>query len=83
MKTPERKKLSVCSIGNGKKTEECFTCSDKLNVLNESEDEFNNDKIAYSLIYMKPKQELKDTNCKLIDNVENYVNEVVCFQTEA
>ena len=81
MKTSERKKLSVCSIGTGNKSEELFTCLSNENlavVLNENANEFNNDEIAYSLIYMKPKQELK-TNCKLIEDVDLFVNERSCF----
>ena len=75
----EMKKLSVVSIGTGNKTKELFACDSNSTIDNgEDGDEFNNnDNIVYSLVYMKPKQ--IESDCNLIDNVDKFVDERVCF----
>lgn len=80
-KTPERKKLSVCSVGTGEKSEQLFTRVDgQLAADDETADEapINNDEVAYSLIHLQPKQALKD-GAKLITSVESFINERVCY----
>lgn len=82
-KTPERRKLSVCSVGTGEKSEQLFTgVEDELNAILDEEDAeealVNNDEVAYSLIHLQPKQAPTD-GAKLVANVESFVNERVCY----
>ena len=82
---PDRKKLSVCSIGTGEKSENLFVRLDAATAEQALDDETddetlvnNNDEVTYSLVYLKPKQDLKD-GAKLITDVSRFVSERECF----
>ena len=76
--TPDKSKLSVCSIGTGEKSEKLFASLTEEQTPDDEEETLNNDEVAYSLVYLKPTEELKD-GAKLIVDTERFISERDCY----